>query len=66
MRLDAPWAPQAVAADASPGGHGMAYATVGGDAAAEWGRRACRRGEYSVLDGEGGGLPEAQHSQLQR
>eukprot|EP00974_Lingulodinium_polyedra_P117111 11161862-Lingulodinium_polyedra.AAC.1 len=47
MRLGVPWSPRAVATDASPGGHGMAYATIGSDTPAEWGRWACHRGERS-------------------
>eukprot|EP00974_Lingulodinium_polyedra_P049710 4780530-Lingulodinium_polyedra.AAC.1 len=49
MALKAPWCSRVVATDASPGGHGMAYARVPDELPPHWGRLAAHRGDYTAL-----------------
>lgn len=66
-RLDfqAPWARRVVCTDASPGGHGLAYASLDERTVVDWGRLASHRGDYTALLNEVGlEAAPVQHSHL--
>ena len=66
MDLGALWSTTIIVADASPGGHGLAYCTAPYGTVLDWGRVVAHRGDYHIiLQDSNLEAPEAKHQRLQ-